>query len=93
MCEDPSVFCFDNSGGIIYGPTDVLRCLPLGPGLPAVQAIEGMKYKPFKIYIAFAPKKNIFYKCKFRLSTGTSNYIDFILKGNGSYLEEHMIDE
>ena len=92
MCDDPSVFNFDVSSGVIYGPTEVLFDLPVGPALPRVETIKSQKYKPLLIKVSFCPKKNIFYKCRYKITTSTGNSIDFILKGYGSYLEEHIIE-
>ncbi len=92
MCDDPSVFNFDISNGVIYGPTEVLFDLPVGPALPRVETIKSQKYKPLLIKVSFCPKKNIFYKCRYKITTSTGNSIDFILKGFGSYLEEDIIE-
>jgi len=92
MCDDPSVFNFDVSNGVIYGPTEVLFDLPVGPALPRVETIKSQKYKPLLIKVSFCPKKNIFYKCRYKITTSTGNSIDFILKGFGSYLEEDIIE-
>ena len=92
MCDDSSVFDFDITNGVIYGPTEVLFDLPVGPLLPRVETIKSQKYKPLIIKVSFHPKKNIFYKCRYKITTSTGNSIDFILKGHGSYLEEHIIE-
>ena len=55
--------------------------------------IKTEKYKPLLIKVAFHPKKNIFYKCRYKITTSTGNSIDFILKGFGSYLEEHIVED
>ncbi|MCQ2816949.1 MAG: hypothetical protein MJ252_06765 [archaeon] len=91
MLEDPSVFNFEMTEGVIYGPTDMLINLPIGPGLPKLDIFENKKYKPLTIKVMFTPKKNVFYKCRYKITTSTGNSIDFTLKGNGSYREEHMI--
>ena len=90
--DDPSVFNFDISEGMIYGPSDMLIDLPLGPALPKVEVGKNKKYKPLTIKVMFTPKKNIFYKCRYKIITSTGNSIDFLLKGNGSYLEEHIVE-
>ena len=92
MCDDSSVFDFEITNGVIYGPTEVLFDLPVGPALPRVETIKSEKYKPLLIKVSFHPKKNIFYKCRYKITTSTGNSIDFILKGHGSYLEEHIIE-
>ena len=92
MCDDNTVFNFEISSGVIYGPTEILFDLPVGPALPRVETIKTEKYKPLLIKVAFHPKKNIFYKCRYKITTSTGNEIDFILKGHGSYLEEHIVD-
>ena len=93
MCDDSSVFNFEISSGVIYGPTEILFDLPVGPALPRVETIKTEKYKPLLIKVAFHPKKNIFYKCRYKITTSTGNSIDFILKGFGSYLEEHIVED
>ena len=93
MCDDNSVFNFEISSGVIYGPTEILFDLPVGPALPRVETIKTEKYKPLLIKVAFHPKKNIFYKCRYKITTSTGNEIDFILKGHGSYLEEHIVED
>ena len=93
MCDDSSVFNFEISSGVIYGPTEILFDLPVGPVLPRVETIKSQKYKPLLIKVAFHPKKNIFYKCRYKITTSTGNSVDFILKGFGSYLEEHIVED
>ena len=92
MLDDPSVFNFDVSEGVIYGPSDMLIDLPLGPALPKVEVEKIKKFKPLNIKVMFTPKVNKFYKCRYKIITSTGNTIDFLLKGNGSYLEEHIIE-
>ncbi len=92
MCDDNSVFDFEQTNGVIYGPTEVLFDLPVGPALPSVNTKLSQKFKPFVIKVAFHPKKNIFYKCRYKITTSTGNEIDFTLKGFGSYLEEHIVE-
>ena len=92
MCDDLSVFDFEITNEVIYGPTEVLFDLPVGPALPRVKTIKSEKYKTFLIKVSFHPKKNIFYKYRYKITTSTDNSIDFILKGHDSYLEEHIIE-
>ena len=92
MSDDDSVFIFDITDGIIYGPSEMLINLPIGPLLPKVETTESKKYKPLIINVTFCPKKNVLYKCRYKITTGTGNTIDFLLKGYGSYLEEHIIE-
>ena len=40
MSDDPSVFNFDVSSGVIYGPTEVLFDLPVGPALPRLKQLN-----------------------------------------------------
>ena len=93
MNDDPSVFNFDISDGVIYGPTEILTDLPVGPGLPKVETEENKKYKPLVIHVMFKPKKNVFYKCRYKIVTSTGNIISFTLKGYGSYKEEDIIED
>ena len=92
MSDDESVFTFDIADGIIYGPSEMLINLPIGPVLPKVETTESKKYKPLIIHVTFSPKKNVLYKCRYKITTSTGNTIDFLLKGYGSYLEEHIIE-
>ncbi len=92
MLDDPSVFSFEQSEGVIYGPTDMLIDLPLGPALPKLDIFKDRKFRPLNIKVMFHPSKNVFYKCRYRIETSTGNSIDFILKGHGSYKEEDIIN-
>jgi len=67
MCDDPSVFNFDISNGVIYGPTEVLFDLPVGPALPRVETIKSQKYKPLLIKVSFCPKKIYFINVDIKL--------------------------
>ena len=40
MSDDPSVFNFDVSSEVIYGPTEVLFDLPVGPALPRLKQLN-----------------------------------------------------
>ena len=60
MCDDSSVFDFEITNGVIYGPTEVLFDLPVGPALPRVETIKSQKYKPLLIKVSFHPKKIYF---------------------------------
>ena len=60
MSDDDSVFIFDITDGIIYGPSEMLINLPIGPLLPKVETTESKKYKPLIINVTFCPKKNVF---------------------------------
>lgn len=60
MCDDPDVFLFSLTNGIIPGPSLPLINIPLGPGLPKVDNPERDKYLPVKVEIMF--KVNFFFK-------------------------------
>lgn len=53
--DDPDVFQFSVSNGIIYGPSDALINVPLSY-LPKVKNPNNEKYKPVKIEIMFKVK-------------------------------------
>ena len=57
MSDDPSVFNFDVSSGVIYGPTEVLFDLPVGPALPRVETIKSKKYILLLIKVPFCTKE------------------------------------
>jgi len=88
--DDPCVFNFHIVEGFINGPSNILTNMPLGPGLNKRDDYNLERYAPIMIKVVFKPKKNVFYKSRFRIATTTGNNIDFILKGWGSYLEEHI---
>lgn len=56
---------------------------------PVPRDDEEMKYLPTTIYIKFKPKQAALYKSKFRFMTETGIPCDVILKGRGSYEENH----
>lgn len=67
-----------------------LRKVPEGLLVPPVpKDEEEKKYLPQKILIKFKPKANVLYKSKFRFTTETGIACDIILKGRGSYEEDH----
>lgn len=49
-----------------------------------------MQYMPAKLTVTFRPKKNVLYKSKFRFIVENGLACDVILKGKGSYEEEHV---
>lgn len=72
----------------MYGPSIPLRVTPQGPALPSAVIKEENKL-PIMIQIMFRPKENKFYKSKYVISVDGGPSVDFILKGKGSYEEEH----
>ena len=79
MCDDQSVFNFYASSVVIYGPTEVLIDLPVGPALPRVETIKSQKYKLSFDKSSILSETNIFYKCRYEIITSIGNSIDFIL--------------
>ena len=53
MCDDPDVFLFSLTNGIIPGPSLPLINIPLGPCLPKVENAERDKFLPVKVEIMF----------------------------------------
>lgn len=47
------------------------------------------QYLPRKILVNFKPKQNTLYKSKFRFTVDNGLSCDVILKGMGSYEEDH----
>jgi hypothetical protein len=88
--DDPDVFIFNITSGVICGPSNQLIDIPKGPAVPRVYSKKDEIHNPVKIDIMFRPVKNIFYKTKYRLVSEYGNSLEFILKGNGSYFEEHI---
>ena len=88
--DDPDVFIFNLTSGIVQGPSNQLIDIPKGPGIPKVFNKKNEEYNPVRVDILFRPNKNVFYKTRYRLVSETGNELDFILKGYGSYLEEHI---
>ena len=88
--DDPEVFEFNITSGILKGKSLPLRKVPEGLLVPPVpKTDEEIKYLPQKIFIKFNPKKNVLYKSKFRFLTENGIPCDVILKGRGSYEENH----
>jgi hypothetical protein len=88
--DDPEVFEFNITNGILKGKSLPLRKVPEGLLVPPVpKDEEEKKYLPQKIYVKFNPKKNVLYKSKFRFLTENGIPCDVILKGRGSYEENH----
>lgn len=53
MCDDPDMFMFNITSGIIPGPSIMLMNIPLGPGLPKVENEQNKKFYPIRIDIMF----------------------------------------
>lgn len=88
--DDRSVFDFGITEGTLKGKSLPLRKVPEGLLVPPVPRDEEEKaYEPVKVVIKFRPKKNVLYKSKFRFITETGIPCDLILKGRGSYEENH----
>lgn len=88
--DDREVFEFSVTSGSLKGKSLPLRKVPEGLLVPPVpRDEEERKYLPQTIYIKFKPKKNVLYKSKFRFVTETGLPCDVILKGRGSYEENH----
>jgi hypothetical protein len=51
--DDPDVFIFNITEGLIIGPTDPLINMPLGPALPKVPNKQDEKFKPIRIDVMF----------------------------------------
>jgi hypothetical protein len=88
--DDAEVFEFSVTSGYLKGKSLPLRKVPEGLLVPPVpRDEEERKYLPAKIHIKFKPKANTLYKSKFRFTTETGIPCDIILKGRGSYEENH----
>jgi hypothetical protein len=88
--DEPDVFEFSVTSGLLKGKSLPLRKVPEGLIVPPVgRSEEEKKYLPEKIVIKFKPKKNVLYKSKFRFTTEAGIACDLILKGRGSYEEQH----
>jgi len=88
--DDPDVFEFSIAQGSLKGKSEPLRKVPEGLIVPPVAKDEFEKqYLPCSIQVNFRPKKNVLYKSKFRFTTENGLPCDVILKGKGSYEEEH----
>jgi hypothetical protein len=88
--DDPEVFVFNSTSGIIQGPSNQLIDVPKGPAIPKVFNKKNENYNPVRVDVMFRPSKNVFYKTRYRLVSETGNSLEFILKGHGSYFEEHI---
>lgn len=88
--DDPEVFEFSIAEGDIKGKTLPLRNMPEGLCVPPVpKDEEERKYLPQPILINFRPKQNVLYKSKFRFTVANGLSCDIILKGKGSFEENH----
>lgn len=88
--DDPEVFEFSSTAGELRGKSFALRKVPEGGMVPPVpKDEEEQKYLPQKIFIKFKPKANVLYKSKFRFICENGLSCDVILKGKGSYEENH----
>mmetsp|Transcript_14361 Transcript_14361/g.24450 ORF Transcript_14361/g.24450 Transcript_14361/m.24450 type:complete len:168 (-) Transcript_14361:33-536(-) len=88
--DDAEVFEFNIANGLLKGKSLPLRKVPEGLIVPPVpKDEEEKKFLPQKILIKFKPKKNVLYKSKFRFTADTGIHCDVILKGRGSYEENH----
>lgn len=88
--DDPEVFEFSQTMGELKGRSLPLRKVPEGGLVPPVpRDEEEQKYMPQKVFIKFKPKANVLYKSKFRFICENGINIDIILKGRGSFEENH----
>ena len=101
--DDPDVFAFQLTQvsdllnlkqfcvqGTLKGKSLPLRKMPEGLFTPPVPMDEYEKqYLPQTILVDFKPKKNVLYKSKFRFIVENGLSCDVILKGKGSYEENH----
>lgn len=88
--DDPDVFEFQLTQGSLKGKSLPLRKMPEGLFTPPVPMDEYEKqYMPQTILVDFKPKKNVLYKSKFRFMVENGLACDVILKGKGSYEENH----
>lgn len=88
--DDPDVFEFSISNGSLRGKSLPLRKVPEGLCVPPVaKDEEESKFLPQTILVNFRPKQNVLYKSKFRFTVENGLSVDVILKGKGSYEEQH----
>lgn len=88
--DDAEVFEFSVTTGTLKGKSLPLRKVPEGLLVPPVpKDEEERKYLPQTIYIKFKPKANTLYKSKFKFLCETGILCELILKGRGSYEENH----
>lgn len=88
--DDPEVFIFNVTTGVIPGPSNRLIDVPKGPAIPKVRSELNETYNPTRVDVMFRPNKNVFYKTRYRLVSETGNSLEFIMKGYGSYFEDHI---
>jgi len=97
--DDREAFVFDVCEGELRGPSkDVLsldsdvrmpRWFPVTPALPhAKQQVDEHLFEPVKISIAFKPRRNEQYVCRFRMQVDAGVSADIICRGHGSYNEQ-----
>jgi len=88
--DDPDVFEFSHSGGLLKGKSLPLRVVPAGLCVPPVPMDDNERqFLPQELMVNFRPKQNVIYKSKFRFIVENGISCDVILKGKGSYEENH----
>ena len=100
--DDPDVFTFASTHGLIKGPTLELNssgaCVPGASAAVAVEAISTLTTtttttskkvirEPFKIKLDFRPTNDVKYRSRFRFHVAGGVAVDAIVSGGGS-LEE-----
>ena len=90
MIDNPNVFVFNKTSGLIHGPSNILTNMPIGPGLPKRDDYKIDELKPVLVKIIFKPIEKGLYKSRFKITTPTGNTVELTLKGYGSFNEEHI---
>lgn len=97
--DDKDCFEFDVTEGELMGPTKqgtVVETkerqphwsLPMPGVMRATRLPQEEQYEPQRLQIAFKPRRNELYKCKFRIQVESGLAVDFVCRGQGSYNEE-----
>ena len=82
--DDPEVFSFSTTRGVLPGPT-----APLGVAEALPLRSSGGKTPLLPIHVTFKPKLDKLYRSRFRLYVRKGEGFDVVISGHGSYHEEH----
>lgn len=86
--DDPSVFEFSLSSGVLTGPTAPLQ---VAETLDLRNADESGRTSLLPIKVTFNPRLNVHYKSRFRFRVRKGEAFDVVLRGHGSYMEEEVV--
>jgi hypothetical protein len=81
--DDPSVFAFSATSGVLAGPTPPLDAAPAA----ALRATPGLP-QPLRLEVSFTPRRDAVYQSRFRLAVRAGESFEIVVVGRGTYAEE-----